>query len=78
MICVSRYTRDRLLKLMGDKLAPERVEVIPNGVDTELFSYAPPRLEELSSGRPLRLLQSGTMTAWQGVLLAVEAEELVL
>jgi len=56
-----------------ESLGARRVEVIPNGVDTDLFDYASPRLEELSSGRPLRLLQSGTMTAWQGVLLAVEA-----
>jgi glycosyltransferase involved in cell wall biosynthesis len=50
---------------------PERVRVIPNGVDLEVFRYAPPRAPE--AGRPVRLLYSGTMTAWQGVHHAIEA-----
>ena len=51
-------------------VAPGRIRVIPNGVDTGLFSYQPPRPW---AERPVRLLYSGTMTSWQGVHHAIEA-----
>jgi len=38
IISVSRYTRGKLLKLMGSELAPERVDVIPNSVPAEEFA----------------------------------------
>lgn len=53
----------------------ERIAVIPNGVDESLFGYREPRDP---SGRPLRLLYVGTMTAWQGVHHALEALRLLL
>lgn len=49
---------------------PSRLCVIPNGVDTELFAYRPP---EPCGQRELRLLYSGTLSAWQGVQTAIEA-----
>jgi glycosyltransferase involved in cell wall biosynthesis len=49
----------------------KRVRVIPNGVELEVFRYAPPR--PLEPGRPVRMLYSGTMTSWQGVHHAIEA-----
>ncbi|RJS21970.1 glycosyltransferase family 1 protein [Corallococcus sp. H22C18031201] len=48
-----------------------RIRVIPNGVDLDLFRHMPPR--ERPPERPLRLLYSGTMSAWQGVHHALEA-----
>lgn len=51
-------------------VAPGRIRVIPNGVDTGLFAYQAPRPWE---ERPVRLLYSGTMTSWQGVHHAIEA-----
>jgi glycosyltransferase involved in cell wall biosynthesis len=47
----------------------EKIEVIPNGVDLEMFG-APPR-----NGRngTLRLLYFGTLAAWQGVELGIRA-----
>ncbi len=53
-----------------------RIHVIPNGVDARTFAYGAPR--ELSSetvtlAQPLQLLYSGTMSAWQGVPVAIEA-----
>jgi glycosyltransferase involved in cell wall biosynthesis len=56
--------------LVSRGASPERIRVIPNGVDTGLFSFQEPRPRE---GRPVRLLYSGTMTSWQGVHHAIEA-----
>ena len=58
----------RYLETRG--VAPGRIRVIPNGVDTGLFSYEAPRPW---TERPVRLLYSGTMTSWQGVHHAIEA-----
>ena len=55
--------------------AAERLEVIPNGVDEQQFSYREPSYE---GGRALRLLYVGTMTTWQGVHHALEALRLLL
>lgn len=49
---------------------PGRLHVIPNGVDTELFAYQPPRPW---GEREIRWLYSGTLSAWQGVQTAIEA-----
>jgi glycosyltransferase involved in cell wall biosynthesis len=57
--------------LVSRGVDPVKLRVIPNGVDLEMFRYAPPRPWE--PGRPVRLLYSGTMTAWQGVHHAIEA-----
>ena len=51
-------------------VAPEKLRVIPNGVDADVFSFQPPTYQ---SDRPLHMLYSGTMTAWQGVGSAIEA-----
>ncbi|HEX8822553.1 MAG TPA: glycosyltransferase family 4 protein [Archangium sp.] len=56
--------------LVSRGAAPGRIRVIPNGVDTGLFSFQAPRPWE---ERPVRLLYSGTMTSWQGVHHAIEA-----
>jgi glycosyltransferase involved in cell wall biosynthesis len=55
--------------------AAERLEVIPNGVDEERFSYHEPSYR---GDRALRLLYVGTMTSWQGVHHALEALRLLL
>ena len=41
MISVSRYTRARLLAIMGDDLDPDHVRVIPNAVSPEHFAVRP-------------------------------------
>ncbi len=56
--------------LVGRGVEQERLRVIPNGVDPALFSWQPPRPW---GERPVRLLYSGTMTAWQGVHHAIAA-----
>ncbi|MFH1747788.1 MAG: glycosyltransferase family 4 protein [Planctomycetota bacterium] len=48
----------------------ERIRVIPNGVDADLFSHQPPRLWD---SRPIKLIYTGTMTAWQGVSQLIDA-----
>ncbi len=60
LITPSEVTRG-LLETMG--AAPERIAVIPNGVDAELF--VPPEQEERDG--PLRVLYVGTLAPWQGV-----------
>ena len=48
----------------------ERIRVIPNGVDCELFGYQPPKRWPLAH---VRMLYGGTMSPWQGVGQAIEA-----
>jgi len=64
----ARYLEDR-------GVPASKIRVIPNGVDLATFSYAPPR--RAAEGEPLRVLYSGTLSAWQGVRLAIEALALV-
>jgi glycosyltransferase involved in cell wall biosynthesis len=67
LLTPSAVTADHLV---SRGVAPGRIRVIPNGVDTGLFSFQAPRPWE---ERPVRLLYSGTMTSWQGVHHAIEA-----
>lgn len=55
-------------------IAPEKIRVIPNGVDVNLFKWQEPRYQV---GAPLRVIYTGTMTRWQGVHQAIEAIHLV-
>ncbi|MEM7558932.1 MAG: glycosyltransferase family 4 protein [Planctomycetota bacterium] len=57
-------------------IAADRIHVIPNGVDTQLFDFQPAsgiQREQLSETRPMQILYSGTMAPWQGVNVAIEA-----
>ena len=49
----------------------DRLQVIPNGVALEVFTYAAPRIAPVLA--PLKLLYFGTLAAWQGVELAIDA-----
>jgi glycosyltransferase involved in cell wall biosynthesis len=49
----------------------EKIVVIPNGVQLETFNFSPP--PPLSDDEPIRLLYFGTLSAWQGLELAVRA-----
>ena len=55
--------------LLACGLEPARLRVIRNGVDLDLIGAAPPppRVEAL------RVLYAGTLTAWQGVFVALDA-----
>lgn len=60
--------------LVEQGVSPDKIEVIPNGVDLDLFTYQAPRPDpEL---HPLKMLYFGTLSAWQGVDLAIEALDL--
>lgn len=49
----------------------DKIQVIPNGVDLDVFHFQPPQTTpELS---PLHLLYSGTAAAWQGLAIALQA-----
>ncbi|MFB0537582.1 MAG: glycosyltransferase family 4 protein [Anaerolineae bacterium] len=70
IICPSRVTREHITSL---GISPERVTVIPNGVDTARFSPHPAPPDEV----PL-LLYIGTLAGWQGLDTLLEAMPLVL
>lgn len=50
----------------------EKIRVIPNGVDLNIFTYRPPQLIT-NETEAFRLLYFGTFSPWQGVNLALEA-----
>ncbi len=56
--------------LIGRGVDRRRLRVIPNGVDMDIFRYSPPRP---LGDHPVRMLYAGTMSAWQGVYVAIEA-----
>jgi len=67
IVTPSSVTRDYLQKR---GVSAEKIRVIPNGVDLEVFSYQSPKV---TIPTRFRLLYFGTLSAWQGVNLAVEA-----
>jgi len=60
LVTPSCVTRDALVTMGAN---PERIEVIPNGVDVELFK---PLWTE-TAGATLRVLYLGTLAPWQGI-----------
>ena len=54
---------------------PQRVRVIRNGVDHDRFGYHPPPVA--LAGEPLRLCYIGTLSAWQGLEVLIEAVDLL-
>ena len=72
IVTVSQVTARYLMEQRG--ASKERIRVIPNGVDLEVFrfhSWSPIKDQ-------VRLLYAGTMSAWQGVRLAIEALALLI
>ncbi|HIK07824.1 MAG TPA: glycosyltransferase family 4 protein [Trichormus sp. M33_DOE_039] len=55
-------------------ISASKIRVIPNGVDLNVFTY---RLPQHSSDIPMKMLYFGTLSAWQGVNLAIEALGLI-
>jgi glycosyltransferase involved in cell wall biosynthesis len=66
LVTPSAVTREFLVKARGGTLA--KISVIPNGADAELF-----RPWEMSGSDEWKLLYFGTLSAWQGVDLAIRA-----
>jgi glycosyltransferase involved in cell wall biosynthesis len=71
IVTPSTVTRD-YLQTRG--VESEKIRVIPNGVDLDIFTYSA-RQEGIDDSIPncFRLLYFGTLSAWQGVNLAIEA-----
>lgn len=72
--------------LQARGVSVEKIRIIPNGVDLNVFTWATqdkqdvatfPTLSSLSNSLPFRLLYFGVLAAWQGVHLAVEALALI-
>jgi glycosyltransferase involved in cell wall biosynthesis len=51
-------------------IADKKIKIIRNGVDLNIFTYSPPIVKTNST---FRILYFGTLSAWQGVDLAIEA-----
>ena len=71
IITPSYTTKNYLQTRRGVK---QEIQVIPNGVDTSLFTYQHPKL---TNNSPFNLLYFGTLSSWQGVHLAIEAVGLI-
>jgi glycosyltransferase involved in cell wall biosynthesis len=61
-------TGARFLLMRG--VRPERIDVVPNAVDPELFSPSP---EPPPDAPPYRLVYEGTLSPWQGLETLLEA-----
>ena len=68
IVTPSSVTRNYLIT---QGVAAPKIQVIPNGVDLATHTYHPPRHDDELN--PFRLIYFGTLSAWQGVELAVEA-----
>ena len=71
IITPSDTTKKYLQNKRGVK---QNIQVIPNGVDTSLFTYQTPKE---NNNIPFKLLYFGTLASWQGVHLAIEALALI-
>jgi glycosyltransferase involved in cell wall biosynthesis len=69
IVCVSRVTKGYLASLGA---ASRKIEVIPNGVDVEMFCGGPPPAIAIEGREPV-LLYVGTLADWQGIGTLVEA-----
>ena len=77
IIVVSDVTRRHLVSRGVDA---DRIELIRNGVELDLFSYQAPRdwtLHPPAPEAPIRLFYSGTLAGWQGVPHAIDALSLL-
>jgi len=68
IVTPSGVTRDYLIT--ARHVSPEKIRVIPNGVDVEIFR---PMADRKPEARGTRLLYFGTLSAWQGVDLGIRA-----
>jgi glycosyltransferase involved in cell wall biosynthesis len=67
IVTVSRLSRAFIAER---GIAPDKVAVVPNGVDPSLFAYHEPPVPDAG---PLRLLYVGTLSTWQGVEVLLAA-----
>jgi glycosyltransferase involved in cell wall biosynthesis len=69
VIAVTEGIRSQLLA--SGAAQPDRVSVIPNGVEVGIFGAAPPR--RTSEARPRTVIFTGNMAPYQGIDLMLEA-----
>jgi phosphatidylinositol alpha-1,6-mannosyltransferase len=78
VVCVSRFTRAALIDVMST--APSKIEVLPNGVDTERFQVRAPAADAAArygvAGRRV-LLSVGRLVPRKGTDHLVQAMEIV-
>jgi glycosyltransferase involved in cell wall biosynthesis len=70
VVAVSAVTQSYLL---GRGCMGEKIRVIPNGADIDVFAFHEPSAVE----GPFRILYTGTLSAWQGIDVLLEALLLV-
>jgi glycosyltransferase involved in cell wall biosynthesis len=67
LVITHSHTGRRFLLMRG--VHPDRIAIVPNAVDPELFSPGPAPLEDAA---PLRMVYVGTMAPWQGLPILLE------
>lgn len=75
ILTVSEVTREHL---RGRGVPDGKIICIPNGVDLDLWKPAPALDPDLPLSGEMRILYSGTFSAWQGIHVALEAAALAL
>lgn len=76
IICPSHVTAAYLASM---NISPQKITVIPNGIDPALFRPASPEVSGATeTSRPATILYVGTLADWQGLAVLVEALPFVL
>jgi len=77
VVTVSQVNRDAIVARMNDAQLPvaDKISIIPNGVDTDVFRYSAPELSNRTGS--LQLVYVGTVSPWQGIHVLLEAVELI-
>ncbi len=69
LIITPSYTTKEFL--INKNIKPEKIKVIPNGVDLDIFQYY--NSSNIEEKNDFNLLYFGTFSPWQGVNLAIDA-----
>ena len=77
IVTVSQVNRDAIVARMNDAQLPvaDKISIIPNGVDTDVFRFRAPELSNRTGS--LQLVYVGTVSPWQGIHVLLEAVELI-
>ena len=77
IVTVSRVNRDAIVDRLeaSQGNASNKISIIRNGVDPQVFSFKTPNLSDRTG--ELRLVYVGTVSPWQGIHVLLEAVELI-
>lgn len=75
LIITPSYTTQQFL--INKNINPQKIKVIPNGVDLNIFKYCDQENNIQNYNYNFNLLYFGTFSPWQGVNLAIDALSLI-